>query len=326
MCFDLPRCDLPSLCDSTDISFTKAYCQGYNAQGQPAYTIGVNVINPPAGAIISVSPQNGIITHHTQLFYNMPDAVFGIKYVHTATDLIACYRVNFFNADSMFICYTDFCDTLPSCGSIPVADSCIITRTAEWMYCLGTDQYNNRLYLFEATVTTTVAYDIFAYSAQGGVYTPVMALDTGFNQVIGLFIDSMPYDSTVTIIFNALHPDSLTLCYFEVTYDSSNMEICSPPRYMAPGMTGERVDVNMSLKLIPNPARESTSIVYKFNSEAENRIYIMDMQGRIIKTFDNLTRVGALQYNTADLPNGIYFVVAQSKNNLKLAEKLVIIK
>jgi hypothetical protein len=48
----------------------------------------------------------------------------------------------------------------------------------------------------------------------------------------------------------------------------------------------------------------------------------MDMQGRIIKTFDNLTRAGALQFNTADLPNGIYFVVAQSENNLKLAEKL----
>ncbi|MGI8893487.1 MAG: T9SS type A sorting domain-containing protein [Bacteroidia bacterium] len=66
--------------------------------------------------------------------------------------------------------------------------------------------------------------------------------------------------------------------------------------------------------------------MYKFHQAEENIIYIMDIRGRVIETYHNLTSVGMLQYNTTALPNGIYFVVAHSGNNLKLAEKLVIIK
>lgn len=82
-----------------------------------------------------------------------------------------------------------------------------------------------------------------------------------------------------------------------------------------------------TLKIIPNPSSESTSIFYKLPTNAlTGKILITDIAGKTIQYYDVIASLNQIYFNTSNLNGGIYFVNLICNNNLVKSEKLVVLK
>lgn len=85
---------------------------------------------------------------------------------------------------------------------------------------------------------------------------------------------------------------------------------------------------SISLKASPNPFNNSTNIVYSTNSASLNKVSIFNILGQRIKTlFNNYQSEGEykLHWDATDETSGIYFVILESGNYLKV-QKLLLLK
>ena len=78
-------------------------------------------------------------------------------------------------------------------------------------------------------------------------------------------------------------------------------------------------------KPLKNPADQFTVFTYNLPSNSTNdKLYIYNMLGSLVKTYDVTGRNGSLVVNTADLKSGLYVATYVSENRIKNSHKLVV--
>jgi len=78
-------------------------------------------------------------------------------------------------------------------------------------------------------------------------------------------------------------------------------------------------------KPLKNPADQFTVFTYNLPSNSTNdKLYIYNMLGSLVKTYEVTGRNGSLVVNTADLKSGLYVATYVSENKIKNSHKLVV--
>lgn len=78
-------------------------------------------------------------------------------------------------------------------------------------------------------------------------------------------------------------------------------------------------------KPLRNPADQFTVFTYNLASNSSNdKLYIYNMLGSLVRTYDVSGKNGSLVVNTADLKSGLYIATYVSENKVKNSHKLVV--
>jgi Cu/Zn superoxide dismutase len=82
---------------------------------------------------------------------------------------------------------------------------------------------------------------------------------------------------------------------------------------------------NLSVKVFPNPFDAAVNVDFESNEDFSAQIVISDMIGRsIVQKNQNILRgANALQINTANFSNGVYFIQLKKEGRLLFSEKVV---
>ena len=96
---------------------------------------------------------------------------------------------------------------------------------------------------------------------------------------------------------------------------------CMTPHYPS-SISSDVIGEHVAL-VYPNPARDAIMISFGHHAALPTSIQILNAQGRIEKTVEEID-VHGVQVNTSKLFPGLYFVVIIFKDNSKLVKKLVI--
>jgi subtilisin family serine protease len=89
-------------------------------------------------------------------------------------------------------------------------------------------------------------------------------------------------------------------------------------------LSGDTIRINNQLKVFPNPAVTQLYIDYKLKQPGSSFLYILNMNGQIIKKIQNLQHNEKIPLNVSALPAGMYLVVLNSGSN-RLTQKFVVI-
>lgn len=93
---------------------------------------------------------------------------------------------------------------------------------------------------------------------------------------------------------------------------------------VCPSGLGCRIAENEEIKVFPNPASHSFQLLnYEADLTKQQRIVLMDMNGRIVKSFEH---IGSPGFDISDLANGLYLVSIWENGNRLLTTKLSIVK
>lgn len=80
-------------------------------------------------------------------------------------------------------------------------------------------------------------------------------------------------------------------------------------------------------KIYPNPAKESITISFNASEEVSGNIYLLDIKGSILKTFESIANItngsNEFHYTLDDIQPGIYLVAVQSENGIKTGRLIV---
>lgn len=88
------------------------------------------------------------------------------------------------------------------------------------------------------------------------------------------------------------------------------------------GMENEANQEAISLSLYPNPAKESTTLtIDNLNNNAQ--VFLNDVQGRVINTYNVSKEQHTLKINTNNLTSGVYYIRVITNNSAK-TEKLIV--
>jgi hypothetical protein len=91
--------------------------------------------------------------------------------------------------------------------------------------------------------------------------------------------------------------------------------------------TPDEIVLDLSLKVFPNPAGGATSIQYHLPETQDVSIQILDLQGKTVHALLQKTEQHAgphqLQWDTADLPSGMYLVRIQTSTDFTV-EKIMV--
>lgn len=75
-----------------------------------------------------------------------------------------------------------------------------------------------------------------------------------------------------------------------------------------------------TIKVYPNPVKKSFTIENKDNQI--NKILVYNVEGKELKNI-NFNKVGKKTINTEDLPNGVYLIKIQTKDNKSILKKII---
>ncbi|MEQ8705733.1 MAG: T9SS type A sorting domain-containing protein [Phaeodactylibacter sp.] len=93
---------------------------------------------------------------------------------------------------------------------------------------------------------------------------------------------------------------------------------------VCPSGLGCRIAENEEIRVFPNPANHSFQLLnYDVDITKQQRIVLMDMNGRIVKSFEH---IGSPGFDISDLANGLYLVSIWENGNRLLTTKLSIVK
>jgi hypothetical protein len=88
------------------------------------------------------------------------------------------------------------------------------------------------------------------------------------------------------------------------------------------GIENEANQEAISLSLYPNPAKESTTLtIDNLNNNAQ--VFLNDVQGRVINTYNVSKEQHTLKINTNNLTSGVYYIRVITNNSAK-TEKLIV--
>ena len=118
--------------------------------------------------------------------------------------------------------------------------------------------------------------------------------------------------------FVSLFNDSLTYNDFSVCLAQGYY------REMNPSLNQVNIEPNLILK--PNPAGESVEIIVENSSKINYSICIIDLEGRNMINYIKVASDLKTIINTSELSPGIYFVLVDDSNGLKLSKKLIILR
>lgn len=88
-----------------------------------------------------------------------------------------------------------------------------------------------------------------------------------------------------------------------------------------------KLSANENLKLYPNPAADATNVLFTAQGDANYRVVVYDISGRILMQETTGKLMGGentVTLNTASLNSGVYFVTINGSNNFNGTSKLVI--
>ncbi len=93
-------------------------------------------------------------------------------------------------------------------------------------------------------------------------------------------------------------------------------------------LSTNEVDEMSNIELSPNPAQQFTTLIYKLKEDANIKIELLDITGKLVHTIQSAQpkSVGEhnMQINTMSLNNGTYFI-RMNVNNKLISRKLVVI-
>jgi hypothetical protein len=88
------------------------------------------------------------------------------------------------------------------------------------------------------------------------------------------------------------------------------------------GIENEANQEAISLSLYPNPAKESTTLTID-NLNDNAKVFLNDVQGRVINTYNVSKKQNTLKINTNNLTSGVYYIRVITNNSAK-TEKLIV--
>ena len=84
---------------------------------------------------------------------------------------------------------------------------------------------------------------------------------------------------------------------------------------------------NTALTIIPNPTKSQAIFAFELPKEKESgNLIISDLNGKIVQQLPLRQNKGEVNWNTGYLESGIYVVRLQTRNEILMTKKLVIIK
>jgi hypothetical protein len=87
--------------------------------------------------------------------------------------------------------------------------------------------------------------------------------------------------------------------------------------------------VNQSVSLYPNPASDKAFVCYSLNSTSDLIIKLYDFTGKLIKQIQNGNQDKGqytIEFNTLNMPEGIYFLSIESNSEIITTQRLVVIR
>ena len=90
--------------------------------------------------------------------------------------------------------------------------------------------------------------------------------------------------------------------------------------YVANGITNIATPTFLNAKVFPNPARENATVLVDIKQAGAVKIAILDVTGKFVKEIFNgqaNTGTQSFDFNTAELPNGLYIIAISSSNSNK---------
>lgn len=155
------------------------------------------------------------------------------------------------------------------------------------------------------------------YKAEFGVNNPCAGVEGNAGAAIDTIIDGQTYYGTPT--YCVICPDK-----------KMQFNVCFPPTpecfddyiYACGATSNEEIQAETEVSIYPNPAGDLFTL--SFGDIQTDRIEIMDMLGKTVKTIstDGLTRHLAIQVN--DLKSGLYFIRITDRSGQIITKKLTI--
>ncbi len=90
----------------------------------------------------------------------------------------------------------------------------------------------------------------------------------------------------------------------------------------------DRTDIGLSARSMPNPTNGVTRLVYEIDEKAPVSIELVDVSGKIVRTFDEGTKAPGrhqLNFDVTDLQEGVYFHVVRAGES-QVTGRMVVVK
>lgn len=225
------------------------------------------------------------------------------------------------------------CSQVSDMMDVSIAKCCTIPITINNIAC-STSIHNLNAYDFDITVENIPCETSFNLSIIdnndwplqiiGSSLTP-QQLSPGNNQIIGSFI-ATPTSTSIKFIIHILCAN----CSGESQIE--NLPSCGGTKMIkTDSLHLAEISAESDLQLYPNPAKNHINIQYRMGKmEANNTLklslVLMNAHGRVLKEIPCNQSEGTLQYNTADLEQGVYFIGLKREDLPLKAVRFVIIK
>jgi hypothetical protein len=86
------------------------------------------------------------------------------------------------------------------------------------------------------------------------------------------------------------------------------------------------IEVIRHFNLFPNPNNGSMTMAYDLGKDTNANMYLYDITGKLVNTYELQNTIGSVEINEAQLYNGIYFYhILVGEKTIK-TDKVVIIK
>jgi hypothetical protein len=148
------------------------------------------------------------------------------------------------------------------------------------------------------------------------------------------FTEPRVIDTPDTLINLALN-DSIywwRVCAIDSANNKSDWTEIRFFRVLTSGIEENQVSPNalfLSLNIFPNPIKSSATIRYTMPSKGKISLVLYDAVGRLVKSFENSERnrgVYRVNFNTAELSAGVYFISMRFASQKAIIKRLVIVK
>jgi spore coat protein CotH len=222
-----------------------------------------------------------------------------------------------------------------------------------WIAWDVNESFGNFMMSFNTSTIQTMNYDFVSSSTSRPLATKMLADPTYRSMYLTCFCNLMPYfnntamdgtiDSLANVIRSSVYSDNLKTYTNQQFEDNLTMAVNGTPGLKsfisarAASLTSQlsftgcwlgtnEIANSTALSLFPNPAQNSTTLILPAGTTATvEQLKIVDVNGKEVQN-SSVTQSTATSFviSTAEMANGIYFILLNTDENATLTSKLVI--